>query len=144
MVTAVTHGYGCNLWLRLRINIYNILLQLKIKMIVNGHKIKEMFDVGQFLEKIKGIKEEKYIITTHTLFRFKKEDREMYRSLIKEVLLHESPLCVGFQNNKNYAAFYKFKDKFYKIILDIQIREIYIVTFYHIKRDQIPEVRDVK
>jgi len=47
---------------------------------------------------------------------------------------------VGFQYNENYAAFYKYKNKNLKMIIDFGNTKVKIVTFYFIQEWQIPKI----
>jgi len=55
-------------------------------------------------------------------------------------LLQEKPFLVGFQYNENYAVFYKYRGKNFKMIVAFNDRKIKIVTFYFIEEWQIPKL----
>lgn len=86
--------------------------------------------------------EEKDIETTpHSFFRFSEKQREIYnRKFISEILLYQTPFLVGIQNNNSWALFYKYEKEIWRVIVDLQIDKIYIVTFYKINREQIPKI----
>ena len=47
---------------------------------------------------------------------------------------------VGIQYNKNFAVFYEYsKKEALRIILDVKINQIEVVTFYIINKNQIPK-----
>lgn len=109
---------------------------------VYGNKIKKRINVKEFLDIISEYTKDQIECTEHTFFRLDEKERKIFTcDTLKEYLFHETPILVGIQYNGNYAVFYKFKNKFLRIILDILIaRKINIVTFYLIEEYQIPRI----
>ena len=56
------------------------------------------------------------------------------------VRVSECYQVLGMQKNKNHAVFYKYNNKVMRMIVDVQIDRINIVTFYFIEHDQIPRI----
>ena len=50
-------------------------------------------------------------------------------------------MLVGLQKNGCYAVFYRYGNDILRVILDMQINKIEIVTFYIIDKKQLPEIR---
>ncbi len=108
---------------------------------VDGHKIKKVVEIKDFLEYINDYDKGDIETTSHTFFRFSEKQRRIYNeSFIKELIFNETPFLVGVQNNGLWAVFYKQNDNIFRIILDIQPNKIYIVTFYIIDSTQIPKI----
>ena len=108
---------------------------------VDGNKIIEKVEIDNILELIKEYSEEQIECTNHTFFRLSEEQRKVFKcEELKNYILYESPVFVGIQKNKNYAVFYKHNKKIIKMIVDIQLDKINIVTFYFIEKDQIPRI----
>jgi len=109
---------------------------------LTGNKIIKKIDTKEFLDKIKEYSANQIECTTHTFFRLNEKQRQTFTcEKLKEFLIHEEPFLVGLQKNNNYAVFYKYKEnKFIRIIIDIDIRKINIVTFYFIFQQQIPRI----
>tara|TARA_Y100000310_G_C20432611_1_gene692204 strand:- start:119 stop:451 length:333 start_codon:yes stop_codon:yes gene_type:complete len=108
----------------------------------SGNLIAKRIETNDFLELIKPYSKEQIECTDHTSFRLSEKQRKVLTcEKLKEYLLHEIPFLVGIQNNKNYAVFYnEKKNKFMRMIIDIQIAKINIVTFYFIEQWQIPKI----
>jgi len=110
---------------------------------MEGHKIKEKIEVSKFLEQIQGYKKEDIEATSHTFFHFNEKQRKIYnKNWIKEKLFNDIPFLTGIQNNGCWALFYKSEKETWRIIVDIDIQtnKIYIVTFYKINNEQIPNI----
>ncbi len=108
---------------------------------VHGNKIIERVDIEYFLEIIKNYDPEQVECTNHTFFRLNDEQRKVFKcEYLRNYIIYEYPILVGIQKNKNYAVFYKYENKVIKIIIDIQIDKINIVTFYFIENSQIPRI----
>lgn len=108
---------------------------------VQGHRIKEKIEISRFLEQIQEYEDKNIEITRHTFFHFSEKQREFYNeSLAKELLLNNEPFFVGIQNNGLWALFYKHNKEIIRMIVDIQVNKIYIVTFYIIDETQIPKI----
>ncbi len=108
---------------------------------VFGHKIKKKIGVNTFLDMIQELEEKDIETAPHSFFRFSEKQREIYnRTFIIGLLMNKTPFLAGIQNNDLWALFYKHKKEIWRIIADIQIDKIYIVTFYKINREQIPKI----
>jgi len=106
-----------------------------------GHKIKKEVVVNTFLDRIRDIKEENIETSSHSFTRFNEEQRKKYdRKFICDILLHETPFLVGIQNNDLWALFYGPKKEIWRVMIDLKIDKIYIVTFYKINREQVPTI----
>lgn len=104
-------------------------------------RIKTKVGVKKFIDLIKKYGEERIECTDHTFFHFSKKQRKIYNeSLIKGILLKETPFLVGMQFNNNYSVFYHHNNKILKMIISFEIRKVNIVTFYFIKEWQIPRI----
>jgi len=104
-------------------------------------KIEKRVEVKVFLDFIKDYKEEDIECTEHTFFRLSEKQRKIYTcSELKRVIIEEKPFLVGIQYNKNYAVFYKYKNKNLKAIVNFRNRKVQIVTFYFIEEWQIPKI----
>jgi len=104
-------------------------------------KIKEEIDTTEFLKTIKRYCKENIECTEHTFFRLSKRQKEILTcDRLREILIREKPFLVGIQNNENYAVFYNHEGKILKTILSILNSKIRVVTFYFIKKWQIPKI----
>jgi len=94
----------------------------------NSTKIKTKVEVNEFLKTVRKYKPEQVKCTPHTFFRLSKAQKEIFTcEELTKILFEESPFLVGIQYNKNYAVFYRFKDrenKALKMILNIDSRKI--------------------
>ncbi|MCK4647525.1 hypothetical protein KAT24_01180 [Candidatus Pacearchaeota archaeon] len=108
---------------------------------VSGHKIKTKIELNEFLERIREYEKKDIEPTKHTFFRLNEKQREILNEgKIKEILTNEIPILVGIQYNNLWAVFYKYENDFIRIIIDIQLNKIYIVSFYLIDKTQIPRI----
>ena len=107
-----------------------------VVMFVKGHQIKKKIKKSEFLDQIKLFPKEKMNCNKHTLFRLSEGQREHFNcSNLKEILCNETPILAGIQYNNRHTAFYRDKDKkILRIILNIKINEIEIITFYYITK----------
>ena len=107
----------------------------------NETKIEKRIDVKKFLDFVKDCKKEEVECTKHTFFRLSEKQRKIYtcNELIR-IITKVNPFLVGVQYNKNYAVFYKYKNKNLKIVLNLIDSKIKIVTFYFIEQWQIPKI----
>ncbi len=108
---------------------------------IYGRRIVKRVEVKEFVHLTEKYTKKDIVCTNHTFFRLNQKQREIYTAeeLIK-IIKEESPILVGVQENGNYAVFYKYKEKLYKIILGINTRNINIVTFYFINEWQLPKL----
>lgn len=97
-------------------------------------------DIKEFRDQVKHIN---FITSTaHTAFHLKKAERDIFiDQIIKEYINIENPMLVGLQKNGCYAVFYRYGNDILRVILDMQINKIEIVTFYIIDKKQLPEIR---
>ncbi len=111
-------------------------------MLIKGYKIEKRLDIKEFLDLISDYKAQDIICTYHTFFRLSEAQRKVFKcDSLKDYILYEIPIFVGLQYNKNYAVFYKHKKEgIIRIILNIKVNKIEIVTFYIINEKQIPRV----
>ena len=104
-------------------------------------KIKKKVEIAEFIGFIKKYKPEQIECASHTFFRLSEKQRKIYTcDELRKILTQETPFLVGFQYNKNYAVFYKYKNKNLKMIIAFNDRKIKIVTFYFIEEWQIPKI----
>ena len=110
---------------------------------IRNHKIKTPEDIQKFMGRITNYAPEDIECTPHAFFRLNQRQRELFKcEQIKEYLLEKTPIPAGIQNNGNFTAFYKHENqRTIRIIFDIKSDKIKIVTFYLLKRSQIPYVR---
>ena len=104
-------------------------------------KIKKRVEVEELIKFIKEYKKEQIECTSHTFFRLSEKQRKIYTcDELRKILTQEMPFLVGFQYNENYAVFYKYKNKNFKMILNLDNTKLKIVTFYFIEEWQIPKI----
>jgi hypothetical protein len=104
-------------------------------------KIAKRVDVKEFISLLRKYKKEQIEYTEHTFFRLSEKQRKIFTcDELKRVLIEKIPFLVGLQHNQNHAVFYKYQNKNFKIILNINDRKIKIVTFYFIEEWQIPKI----
>lgn len=110
---------------------------------VNGHRIERRIEVNEFIDLMKNYSEDKVNCTHHTFFRLSQKQRKIFKcETIKDYLFGGTPVLVGVQYNKCYSAFYEYKNKrFIRIILDIALNKVEVVTFYIIENNQIPKIK---
>ncbi|MBA3064644.1 MAG: hypothetical protein KJ646_02390 [Nanoarchaeota archaeon] len=107
----------------------------------NETKIEKKIDIKEFLDFINDYKEEQIECTEHTFFRLSEKQRKIYTcNKLKRIITKEKPFLAGIQYNKNYAVFYKYKNRNLKIIVNLDNTKIKIVTFYFIEEWQIPKI----
>jgi hypothetical protein len=108
-----------------------------------GNKIKEQTDIQEFVEKIRHYNRENVMCTDHTFFRLsERQKKEFTCDTIREYLFDKTPTLAGVQYNGCYAVFYKYpKERFIRIIVDIRVNAIYVVTFYAIDKRQLPVIK---
>lgn len=104
-------------------------------------KIQKRVDTEEFTGFIKEYPEEQIECTKHTFFRLNEKQRKIYTCQeLRKILTQEEPFLAGFQNNGNYAVFYKYQNKNLKMIVNLENRKVKIVTFYFIEEWQIPKI----
>lgn len=79
----------------------------------------------------------------HALFHLSDSQRNVFneKDLVK-FLLNEKPESIGLQRNGRYAVFYKRKNYYLRIILEVKPSQIEIVTF--INTETIPIMKRLK
>ncbi|HLC58301.1 MAG TPA: hypothetical protein VJI68_00400 [Candidatus Nanoarchaeia archaeon] len=110
---------------------------------VDGHKIIESVKIEIFLEKIKFIdKNDIEAIDEHAFFRLNIKDRKTFKDkIINEYLLGADPIFVGIQKNEAWVVIYNYnKEQALKIILNIGLNKVLIITFYIINKNNIPRI----
>ncbi len=78
-------------------------------------------------------------VDPHALFRLSEAQRKVYKedSLIA-ILVKEKPASVGIQQNGRYAAFYRRKEGYLRMVLAIHQTHIEIITFF--ATDNLPNI----
>ncbi len=106
------------------------------------HKVKGKVKISIFLKKIEEYGYENIEATDHTFFRLSQKQREIYtEEVLKKIIFNEKPLEVCIQKNNNYAVIYLYKEnKLLKILLDLTLNKVYIVSFYILNREQMKEM----
>ena len=95
----------------------------------------ETFEFKEIIEKYKG----KIKVNSHADFRLSQMQRKAYKDeTLINLLIKESPVFVGIQQNKNYAVFFSKKTGYLRIIFKVTTDNIEIITFYI--SDHIPKV----
>jgi len=90
-------------------------------------RIIQKISYEEFGELIKN----KVSINPHAYFRLNQMQRKIYKDdILIKVLLEEKPVLIGIQKNKRYAAFFKRKEGYLKIIFEIKQNNVEIITFY--------------
>lgn len=110
---------------------------------IKGHKIEKEIKIHEFLNIISNYLPEQIKCTSHTFFRLNEEQRKLFKcEELKVFLLEKVPVFAGLQYNSNYAVFYAYKENLLiRLILDISLNEIQIVTFYIIEKKDIPRMQ---
>jgi len=107
----------------------------------NDTKIKEKIEIEDFLKILSKYSKDKIDCTKHTFFRLSEAQRKIYTcEELKKILIQQKPFLVGLQYNENYALFYKYNNRNLKILVNLDITKIKIVTFYFIQQWQIPKI----
>lgn len=110
---------------------------------IKGHKIEKEIKLYKFLNIISNYSPDQIKCTSHTFFRLNEEQRKLFKcEELKVFLLEKEPIFAGLQYNNNYAVFYAYKENLaIRLILDISLKEIQIVTFYMIEKKDIPLIQ---
>lgn len=110
---------------------------------IGSHKIEELVGVEKFTKWIKSFDPDKVFCSEHTFFRLSEKQSEVFNcDAIKEYLFNRKPVLVGIQYNGCYALFYKYnKRRFLRIIIDIKVHKINVVTFYIVEKNQLPVIK---
>ena len=111
---------------------------------IKEHEVDEKIKISTFIKKIKAYGYNNIETTAHTFFRLSEKQRKIYTEKeLKTILFYETPLQVGIQQNGNYAVIYLYEKykKLIKILLDLSIKKLYIVTFYFLDKRQTQEFK---
>ncbi|MFH0978581.1 MAG: hypothetical protein V1837_04735 [Candidatus Woesearchaeota archaeon] len=112
-------------------------------MVTEGHKIKERIVTEDFLTivnqyTLKGIK-----CSSHAFFRLSEKQRKVIKQEdLIGYIVEKQPILVGKQNNGLYVAYYDFTTgQIIKMLLDISVNSIEIVTFYVTNKKDVPVIK---
>jgi len=96
----------------------------------------EELDSASFKKLIKG---KKILLSLHALDYLSNKQRKLFKEeeLIKSVKT-DNPRKIYLQANGRYASYYRRKEGFRKIIIDVETKKIIIVTFMSIVK--LPKV----
>lgn len=110
---------------------------------IKGHRIEKEIRKQEFLDIISNYSTSQIKCTEHTFFRLSEEQRKLFKcEELKTFLLEKVPVFAGLQYNSNYAVFYAYKENLaIRLILDISLKEIQIITFYMIEKKDIPRMQ---
>ncbi len=87
----------------------------------------DYIEFRQLIDKYKG----RIKVNRHSYFRLSEMQRKVYKDrALMEMLIEGNPLFVGIQKNKNYAAFFRKKQVYIRLIFKITKEHLEIVTFY--------------
>ncbi|MFA5856881.1 MAG: hypothetical protein WC867_05960 [Candidatus Pacearchaeota archaeon] len=111
---------------------------------IDEHKKDGKISKKEFLDKIKNFQEKDIEITSHSLFRLSEKQRKIFEGdKLKKIILSETPLEMVIQKNGNLALFYTYENNFVlKILINLNINSIYIVTFYILNKEQMAGFKD--
>ena len=106
---------------------------------MNTTKIIESISIPRFKQIISDYKS-KIKISPHALDHLSDSQRKVFKDedLINP-LLKENPRGVGLQRNGRYAAFFRRKEGFLRIIFEVKTDKLEIITF--INTDSIPNLK---
>ena len=76
------------------------------------------------------VSEREVVVGTHARDHLSIAQREVYREdQLVQTIKHETPVLVGVQQNKRYAAFYRRDERYLKLIIADKTRRLELVTF---------------
>ncbi len=79
-------------------------------------------------------------VSSHAFFHINGAQRKVYnRESLIRTLKKENPVLIGLQKNGRYAFFYKRKDHYLRLIVDIKDNRVEVVTF--INTDYLPNIK---
>ncbi len=106
-----------------------------------GIRIVKKVTNEEFLELINGFEKTNIITTNHAFFRLSSKQRKLFKEeTIKELILNETPVFAGIQENGCYSAYYKVKNVLYRLILSHEIDKIRVVSFWIPNHQQLPRL----
>ncbi len=87
----------------------------------------ELLEYKELIDKYK----DRIKVSSHAHFRLNEMQRKVYKEeVLIELLTKDNPAFVGIQKNKNYAAFFKKKNDYLRLIFKVAKEDIEIITFY--------------
>ena len=93
------------------------------------------FEFRELIERFKG----KIKVNSHAYFRLNEQQRKVYKDeALIGLLTEEKPAFSGIQGNKNYAAFFRKKQGYLRLLFKVTKENIEIVTFYI--TDHLPKI----
>ena len=102
-------------------------------------RIVKKVDVHKFIQ---GIEQTTILMSQHSLFRLHTNLRNIYKvESLQEMIARERPVFVGLQVNGLYAVYYAQQDGYLKIIMDIQVMKLIVVTLYIVEKNQLPRIK---
>jgi hypothetical protein len=109
---------------------------------VNTTKIIERIQSSDFKELL--LKRKNNIsISPHALDHLSMAQRKVFsEEELTKPLLHETPELIGLQRNGRYALYYKRKKHYLKLIVNVTVVKMDIITF--INTEIIPNIGDVE
>lgn len=113
---------------------------------LDEHKKVGKISKKSFLDAIRKLSEDDIEITSHTFFRLSEKQRKIYEGdKLKKIIFNQDPLEIIEQQNGNLAVLYPYENnKILKILLKMNRKSIYIVTFYILNKQQMDEFKDGK
>ena len=109
---------------------------------MNTTKIIEEISKGKFKGILKKYKES-ITVNPHALDHLSDAQRNIYKeSELINILTKENPKGIGLQRNGRYAAFFRRKNYFIRIIFEIKHPKLEIITFTN--PDYMPNLKKLK
>ncbi len=106
-----------------------------------SHELERKVDIIYFLRLIDEIQEKQIYLTTHTFSRLEEGERKVFKEqVIKEIIKYQIPKLVGIQKNGLYATFFDYGKKVLRIMIDIQLDKMNIITFYTVEPEEVPRI----
>lgn len=110
-------------------------------LVITCHKIERKIETDKCMECLNSYKQDKIRFTDHSLFRFKENQRNIFKDKVLKYLTGISPpILAGVQYNGCWVLFYKDDKDILKIIVDFQLKELVIVSIYMIDESQVPKM----
>ncbi|HLD55113.1 MAG TPA: hypothetical protein VJB35_02520 [Candidatus Nanoarchaeia archaeon] len=104
---------------------------------INEHKSNGKIRIDVFFKKVKAYTAKNIEFTFHSNFRLSEKQRKIYtQEEIVRIIFNLKPKEIIKQKNGNLAVIYNYKNKYLKILLDLTINKIYIVTFFFLNIKQ--------
>ena len=81
------------------------------------------------------LREHPIFVNSHALFRLSQAQRKLFKEQeLIHILKNQQPNLIGIQQNGRYAAFFKQKQGYMRIIFQLTPQGIEIGTFYNIEK----------